>query len=50
VGFLKNEDGQDWSISLVLDLDSASFTAVVGRLSAPDTSREGLYSRALAGK
>lgn len=50
VDFLKNENAQDWSISLVLDLNSAAFTAVIGRLPDVETTREGLYSRALAGK
>lgn len=50
VDFLKNEDGQDYSISLVLDTLSASFTAVIGTLPAAEETREGLYSRALAGK
>jgi hypothetical protein len=50
VDFLKNENGQDWSISLVLDIDNAAFTAVIGRLPDADTAHEGLYSRALDGK
>lgn len=50
VDFLKHESGQDWSISLVLDLDSASFTAVIGRMPEAETTHEGLYHRALAGK
>lgn len=50
VDFLKHEQGQDWSISLVLDLGSASFTAVIGRMPDAQTTHEGLYHRALAGK
>lgn len=50
VDFIKHEGEQDWSISLVLDTHSASFTAVIGRLPTPADTAEGLYSRALAGK
>lgn len=50
VDFLKNEGGQHWSISLVLDTLTASFTAVIGRLPEAADTREGLYGRALAGK
>ncbi|CAH0142299.1 hypothetical protein SRABI70_00317 [Pseudomonas sp. Bi70] len=50
VDFVKNEGGQDWSISLVLDIEGACFTAVIGRLPTAETTREGLYGRALAGK
>lgn len=50
VDFLKNERGQDWSISLVLDTHSQSFTAVIGKLPSATETREGLYARALAGK
>lgn len=50
VDFLKNEGGQHWSISLVLDTLTASFTAVIGRLPEAAETREGLYGRALAGK
>ncbi|WNW11198.1 molybdenum cofactor biosynthesis F family protein [Pseudomonas sp. DTU_2021_1001937_2_SI_NGA_ILE_001] len=50
VDFLKHEDGRDWSISLVLDTLSASFTAVIGSLPDQATTHEGLYHRALAGK
>lgn len=50
VDFVKNEAGQDWSISLVLDTTSHSFTAVIGRLPTQAATAEGLYSRALAGK
>lgn len=50
VDFIKHEDGQDWSVSLVLDTNSASFTAVLGRMPTQEQTGEGLYSRALAGK
>jgi hypothetical protein len=50
VDFLKHEGGQDWSISLVLDTNTQSFTAVIGSLPSAEETREGLYSRALAGK
>lgn len=50
VDFVKNENGQDWSITLVLDIEDASFTAVIGRMPTAETTREGLYGRALAGK
>jgi hypothetical protein len=32
VDFIKHEGGQAWSVSLVLDTLSQSFTAVLGRL------------------
>ncbi|MFP6851056.1 MAG: molybdenum cofactor biosynthesis F family protein [Pseudomonas sp.] len=50
VDFVKNEHGQDWSITLVLDTLTASFTAVIGRLPKEADTQEGLYNRALAGK
>ncbi|WP_273822355.1 molybdenum cofactor biosynthesis F family protein [Pseudomonas asplenii] len=50
VDFIKHESGQAWSISLVLDTDNAAFTAVIGRMPSAEQTREGLYSRALAGK
>jgi hypothetical protein len=50
VDFLKREQGQDWSISVVLDTISQSFTAVIGHLPDEAETREGLYYRGLAGK
>lgn len=50
VDFIKHEDGQAWSISLVLDTLSQSFTAVIGTLPSAADLDEGLYRRALAGK
>lgn len=50
VDFIKREHGRDWSISLVLDSHSQSFTAVIGRLPDQAETCEGLYGRALAGK
>ena len=43
-------DVPSWSISLVLDTPTASFTAVIGRMPEPAETHEGLYHRALAGK
>ncbi|PPC74532.1 molybdenum cofactor biosynthesis protein F [Pokkaliibacter plantistimulans] len=50
VDFIKHEDGADYSVSLVLDFATASFTAVIGQLPAASTTEAGLYQRALAGK
>jgi hypothetical protein len=50
VDFIKREGAQAWSVSLVLDTAGASFTAVIGRMPTQEQTREGLYSRALAGK
>jgi len=50
VDFIKHEAAQAWSISLVLDTTTSSFTAVIGRLPDRAQTEEGLYSRALAGK
>ncbi|SEI89783.1 Molybdenum cofactor biosynthesis protein F [Pseudomonas linyingensis] len=50
VDFIKSEKGQDWSISLVMDILTQSFTAVIGRMPEEADTREGLYARALAGK
>ncbi|QLF93395.1 molybdenum cofactor biosynthesis F family protein [Pseudomonas sp. ABC1] len=50
IDFIKHEGGQAWSISLVLDTLTQSFTAVIGSLPSAEETREGLYSRALAGK
>lgn len=49
VDFIKHEAGQAWSISLVLDTHSQSFTAVIGSLPSPEDTQQGLYNRALAG-
>jgi len=49
VDFLKTEDGQDYSVSLVLDLKAGAFTAVLGSLPSPDTLKQNnLYTRARA--
>ncbi|MDE1165652.1 MAG: molybdenum cofactor biosynthesis F family protein [Pseudomonas sp.] len=50
VDFLKHEHGQAYSISLVLDTASQSFTAVIGQLPDAATADEGLYTKALNGK
>src|SRR5450830_306460 len=50
VDFIKRERTQAWSVSLVLDTVSASFTAVIGRMPTHEQTGEGLYSRALTGK
>lgn len=50
VDFLKTEHGQTWSITLVLDTLSQSFTAVIGNMPSAEETREGMYSRALSGK
>ncbi|KPU56066.1 molybdenum cofactor biosynthesis F family protein [Pseudomonas fluorescens] len=50
VDFIKHEGGQAWSVSLVLDTARSAFTAVIGRMPTQEQTREGLYSRALAGK
>lgn len=50
VDFIKHEAGQAWSISLVLDTATSSFTAVIGRMPSREQTEEGLYSRALAGR
>ncbi|WP_374442316.1 molybdenum cofactor biosynthesis F family protein [Pseudomonas panipatensis] len=49
VDFIKHEDGQAWSVSLVLDSHSQAFTAVIGRLPDAADCAQGLYARALAG-
>jgi len=49
VDFLKHEDGEDWSVSLVLDLNAGAFTAVLGQLPAADAVKQNnLYTRARA--
>lgn len=50
VDFIKHEAGQAWSISLVLDTGTSSFTAVIGSMPSREQTEQGLYSRALAGK
>ncbi|MBF8729984.1 MULTISPECIES: molybdenum cofactor biosynthesis F family protein [Pseudomonas] len=50
VDFIKHEAGKAWSISLVLDTLSQSFTAVLGRLPEASQVERGLYARALAGE
>jgi len=47
VDFLKKEDGQDWSVTLVLDIKAGAFTAVLGRLPTADALKTTvLYTRA----
>jgi len=48
VDFLKNEEGQNWSVSLVLDIKSGSFTAIIGQLPDAQTLQSSLYARARA--
>ncbi|MDH2434347.1 molybdenum cofactor biosynthesis F family protein [Pokkaliibacter sp. MBI-7] len=50
VDFIKQEEGRDYSVSLVLDFSTASFTAVIGQLPEERATAVGLYQRALAGK
>lgn len=50
VDFIKREAGQAWSVSLVLDTATSSFTAVIASMPTQAETQEGLYSRALAGK
>ncbi|MCG8295186.1 molybdenum cofactor biosynthesis F family protein [Pseudomonas entomophila] len=50
VDFIKQEGGRAWSVSLVLDTLSHSFTAVLGRLPDQAQTERGLYARALAGE
>jgi len=49
VDFIKREADRAWSISLVLDTVTASFTAVIGAMPDRAATQEGLYHRALAG-
>ncbi|MFV3402431.1 MULTISPECIES: molybdenum cofactor biosynthesis F family protein [Pseudomonas] len=50
VDFLKHERGNDYSVSLVLDTLTQSFTAVIATLPDAEQASEGLYARALAGQ
>ena len=50
VDFIKHENGQAWSVSLVLDTLSQSFTAVLGQLPQREATEQGLYRRALEGR
>jgi len=51
VDFLKTEDGQEWSISLVLDTNTSAFTAVLGCLPNADAVKQNnLYTRARVGQ
>ncbi|WP_025129082.1 molybdenum cofactor biosynthesis F family protein [Pseudomonas sp. PH1b] len=49
VDFLKQEQGQTHSISLILDLEQHCFTAVVGQMPSQAEAGVDLFSRALAG-
>ncbi|WP_137819133.1 molybdenum cofactor biosynthesis F family protein [Pseudomonas sp. 2FG] len=49
VDFLKPEDGRSLSVSLVLDIANAAFTAVIGKLPTQQESSGDLFSRALSG-
>jgi len=46
VDFLKNEDGENWSVSLVLDIKSGIFTAILGQLPDAQALQSSLYTRA----
>jgi len=48
VDFLKNEDGQNGSVSLVLDTKYGVFTAVLGQLPDAQALQSSLYTRARA--
>ncbi|MGO3029103.1 molybdenum cofactor biosynthesis F family protein [Pseudomonas helleri] len=50
VDFIKHEGGSEYSVSMVLDTKTQSFTAVIGHLPDADTINEGLYKKALADK
>ncbi|MNQ60389.1 Molybdenum cofactor biosynthesis protein F [compost metagenome] len=50
VDFLKQEDGRTLSVSLVLDLAHAAFTAVIGQMPTEAESRGDLFSKALSGR
>ncbi|OLF53726.1 molybdenum cofactor biosynthesis F family protein [Pseudomonas chlororaphis] len=50
VDFLKSEDGQTHSVSLILDLEQRIFTAVIGQMPSQAQTRVDLFSRALAGE
>ncbi|GLZ85587.1 molybdenum cofactor biosynthesis protein F [Metapseudomonas resinovorans] len=49
VDFLKQEDGRTVSVSLVLDIVNAAFTAVLGRMPGEVEVRGDLFSKALTG-
>ncbi|MEX5608436.1 molybdenum cofactor biosynthesis F family protein [Pseudomonas protegens] len=49
VDFLKHEQGQIHSVSLVLDLEQQCFSAVIGQMPSQAESSVDLFSRALAG-
>ncbi len=49
VDFLKREDGRTVSVSLVLDIANAAFTAVLGRMPSEAESRGDLFGKALSG-
>ena len=49
VDFLKPEDGRTLSVSLVLDIANAAFTAVLGRMPKEAECRGDLFGKALAG-
>jgi len=48
VDFIKNEDGQDGSVSLVLDTNAGIFTAILGQLPDAQALQSSLYARARA--
>ncbi|MGC5698951.1 molybdenum cofactor biosynthesis F family protein [Pseudomonas sp. NFXW11] len=49
VDFLKQEQGQTHSVSLILDLERQCFTAVIGQMPSRAEASVDLFSRALAG-
>ncbi|MBS7562342.1 molybdenum cofactor biosynthesis F family protein [Pseudomonas sp. RC4D1] len=49
VDFLKREQGQSHSVSLILDLERQCFTAVIGQMPSQAECGVDLFSRALAG-
>ena len=49
VDFLKQENGRTVSVSLVLDITNAAFTAVLGRMPSEAECRGDLFGKALAG-
>jgi len=48
VDFLKSEEGQNWSVSLVLDIKAGIFTAILGQLPDAQALKSSLYARARA--
>lgn len=50
IDFVKFEEGQHWSISLILDTHQGIFTAVIGSLPNAEQTARGLYQKALAGE